>query len=404
MDYLSYLPEELIDGVCEYIPDRDGLHDLRLCCKRLYSKTQHAFDVRHFSVVQCKHFEIYKTQFRLQALMRTMTSMLTPGSLQKLIDLSRNGRTRGVIQEVHLCIVNFDEWARSQVGEDIWDRWRIASLRGVFSTTELEMLRSQVLEKQEKASKKKIRRQQRRLHSRHMHEHNRLRNTGADVELLAEALKNLPSLHTIHSASKFRYSNPPLGARQVFRDIGTWPRIGTSSRIGTIHSIYVVLGALLRSKVRIRSLGLWAQPEESLAHVPNEISSRRGQRKGVPRRTFTESQIVNLGLSQLRDLSFEIAGHFAFRPYSTVYANPPSWFLVLAPRLPHLQSLNFDAEHSETMKAFLQMLVSNEHIFPGLRSLRLVCLSFPNADFETLLKRLALTLQHLEIRDPRPIS
>lgn len=53
-DYLSQLPEELIDEICSYLPEKRDLQRLRLCSKRLKETSSHAFDDRHLGVVKGK--------------------------------------------------------------------------------------------------------------------------------------------------------------------------------------------------------------------------------------------------------------------------------------------------------------------------------------------------------------
>ena len=50
------LPEELVDNVCGYLPEKHDIQQLRLSCKRVHQSSQHAFDHRHFKVVRCELF------------------------------------------------------------------------------------------------------------------------------------------------------------------------------------------------------------------------------------------------------------------------------------------------------------------------------------------------------------
>lgn len=319
--------------------------------------------------------------------------MITRNSLKQLINLTKKERFHKAIKEVQIYIIRFTERSKSTIhGEPLTsdelkefeamlkrhniDQSKYIRLEGVADTGEPVPRHPQILD-----FERKLKRKRRRLHDREMHDQNTMRTTGADLELLAEAFQNLPALKTIKTVHDEQLLRPPIGAKQLYDGMGTWPST-LSDVVAAAHSTSLVLGAILKSGCQPEKLHFSEVPHYLL--LATSPSSRKRIRTSTPALTFAKSQIAELKLPKLRKLYLSLYNYPGGTPHHVFL--PAQWQIEwVQPLLQSVHELYILGNRNNAV-AFLHCLNSIAVDMPHLRSIELQGVSFRFEDLCELLQ------------------
>ncbi|KAF2868294.1 hypothetical protein BDV95DRAFT_609782 [Massariosphaeria phaeospora] len=441
-DLLSKLPGELIDNICTYL-GRGDIHALRTTCATMKEKSHSGFAACHF---------------------RTTRVMLTRESLEALIALAKDERFRASIQVLQLCMVIFLASMKFEIDDEVHnqhereelelacaqaqcheeakhpkvedDRDHHIKQEAVSVTEPVKGLSSQPYSTSKDSRQfqsgialtepagvsssqlsptpeglRRFRRLRRQRYGRHMHSQNTLRTKSIDVELLAEAFRNLPALQSVVITNQLNRDRPPLGLRKVVSEIGMWPvtaslnqsielprvywtdyaansnEIRASYRRFISHGIAVTCGAILRSKIKLKQSFTvdGASYNFRLSKTPE---SRKLGPTTTPAKTFAQSQIKELkqAFSDVQNLSFHFHEHRQNDSIPGLQA-PFAWFKSFIPLFPSVRTLSLTGEtlRERNVSIFSELFTSPD-VFPKLEALHI---SSSQAQLAALVQTLA---------------
>lgn len=199
--------------------------------------------------------------------------------------------------------------------------------------------------------------------------------------------------------------HPPLGARQLYYDTGTWPylNLGSWEVVTSTYCIPEVFGAMLRSGCQLDTLDFCGVPQ----HLPfaKTATSRKLSRTSTPAKTFAQSHFAELKLSKLHHLSLSLSKWRELPLPNTQHVStgrPLHWFASLVPYLTSLRTLCLTStEQHNTGESLIHSLVSTESSPSQLRSLEIRGLGFNLEELTQLLLRNRLTLRSFVCQDAR---
>jgi hypothetical protein len=257
-----------------------------------------------------------------------------------------------------------------------------------------------------------------------------MRKQAIDVELLAEALRNLPGLQSLTIVSDIDESQPPWGARKLRSELGMWPPTASingrersyihKSHFNVLleelfrtyvqcssHAFTLVLGALIRSGTKLKrsfaiDTALYAY------NFPRSQSSRALQPGLTPAKTFSEEKMVQLKpcFTDLKELSLSVKkwGEIIISDELTSM----SWISRFIPLWPAVEKLTivgtFPARPlhrrvatSLSKEKSIQLLALSKDTLPRLRHLCVRNLEFSMKDLLKFVTRHFETMETLEL-------
>jgi hypothetical protein len=261
-DFLSSLPEEIVDKICAYL-NRPDVVSVRMTCNSLKGKSYRQFGLAYFSTVQIT---------------------LTPDSLQDLVKIYSHARFGRCVKKLEIS------------------RW-------AFPTRSYQHIKFPAGDPRDKPEDpvvwQKVKRDQRRRYHKLFHQQCRLRKHGLDHAALVLALQRLPALHSIALVTAIDLENPPRAFNSIRRATGIFPDVSTlpnqnlpyyyNSHRGVyrwnwikeaaemktmaLHSVYLVLGTIAHSGIQLKgTLDLDSHPTQfplEWPHPPKTHTSRR---------------------------------------------------------------------------------------------------------------------------------
>ncbi|KAL6706644.1 hypothetical protein ACN47E_005186 [Coniothyrium glycines] len=308
---------------------------------------------------------------------RTARVMITRDSLQQLVDLTKEERFRKAIKELEIYAVTFDDKTRTNLHNQPVTELESRALKEVLIKNNIDANTYKPQPRPPKhpeppirppgvaAFEAKLRRKRRRLHDKHKHDQNRIRTAGIDLDLLAQAIQNLPALRMIRTVRHLAPQHLPLGVGALKDDIGMWPITRCIP-----HSVPLILGALHKSGAQLECLDLQDVPR----YIPLALTStsRKASRTSTPARTFAQSQFSELNMSKTRRFCILLTWSM---PYARAVPPPQvpstSWIACVLRRMHHLRELRI-THPVKTQPDMLQHLNSENIFLPELRALELV--------------------------------
>lgn len=427
MDFNGFheLPEEIIDHVCANLPKQD-IHNLRLTCKHLAAKSYHQFLVCHFRAAQF---------------------IFTEESLRTLISFAKDPKIGPAIKELQLCLVTFPPQKKHGIHENplTEQEKKEASDIKLVAKTEFGPKRvsetvDSVLEERLTAYSTQLKRNRRRLYSRYEHDQHTMRTKSTDVEMLSEALRLLPALDSITLMDRLDRNDPPWGARKIVNDTSLWPvaasvaaiqddaelrhywfwsavehgnKIERRLKAFSAHSIGVVLGAIYRSRIKLKgSLSFRSAPYSLL--FPMTPTSRNKTPLSTPAKTFAESQIEELKPAMSKLTAFSVSLYEYLRGLDRWGLGdsagvgegvPLGWILKLLPFMSALQRLHIVGEGFRGLteeKDLWKSFADDKVCLPKLCQLEIRSTQFRVADLCQVFANHRDTLQDVSIQDSIP--
>ncbi|KAF2474132.1 uncharacterized protein BDR25DRAFT_311522 [Lindgomyces ingoldianus] len=398
-DFLSQLPGELVDDICANLEIKD-IHSFRLTCKMLHKKSYRQFAVCHFRIAQF---------------------MITRESLQALRDISKDERFRAHIKEIQLCLITFPTSKLDQVDSNpltAEEKDREVYIKSQPKGEAVSEMKINLAE-----FRKQLKRRRRRLYGRHMHSQHTIRKRGIDIELLSEALRNLPKLESFTILEHLDREYPPWGCRKIRDDIGFWPLTGSMSQSQSSdwitpwqldydllrrhclnfcsHALSLALGAIARSQTRLKG-GLRVE-----GAVYNFIvaQDRSRSRCATPAKTFSQPDIEKLkpAFSELTDLSIKSYGYYREDLLLTGHNTPFSWLPKFIPLWQSVKNFEFRGAGLAGEAQVFNMLAESKDCFPRMQSLLLRTTYFQVSALIKVVMNHAGTLQYLSIHACDPI-
>ena len=293
----------MIDQICSGL-SKDDIKALRLTSRLMKANSDYGFVVAHFQVYPF---------------------MITQESLQELVAVSKNERIGPKIKELQLFLVTFPEFKRREItGNPI-------SPKGEEEESGI-MAKHDAAEANEiiKTLREQRKRARRRKFGYHQVSQHTLRKRGLDVELLAEALANLPALES------FTITDGPIRqgedvqkfvvGRELASQIGIEPPTSReecsycwrSPAYWTFntHAFAVSLGAFWRSRPDLKGSFKILTSFHGF-QVPKIPTSRKILPAGTPAASFCEDQLEELARVFSGSLSLQMSNFSDLLPVPT---------------------------------------------------------------------------------------
>ncbi|KAF2181698.1 hypothetical protein K469DRAFT_513956, partial [Zopfia rhizophila CBS 207.26] len=388
---LSQLPGELIENICENLFPMD-IRNFRLSCKALKEKSYHQFGVCFFGV----------SKF-----------MITRESLQTLIHISKNKTFGPCIKELQMCLVTFPQRRLDRITGYSSRFHEEEEEEHYIPYAERQRLKDLVESNYDEYQRqiRNVKRERRRAYGKHMHAQHTLRKQSIDVTMLAEALRNLPSLESITINCRFDRSSLPWGCRKIRREIGMWPapaftankwpprpwlQFHDSVRQHNLeyctHGLAVALGAILKSGIKLKgALNVDGAPYTFV--LPQKPDSRKVDK--TPAKTLAHSQIndLKLAFADLKRLSIKAFEYQRNDHPLPGHEEPLNWLSTFAPLWPAVQDLSITGAGHPGETYIVKTLAKLGDHFPRLRRLKLSKTHFHVPDLITVFLSHINTLQ-----------
>ncbi len=222
-----------------------------------------------------------------------------------------------------------------------------------------------------------------------------MRSTGADVELLTEAICNLPAVMSIRRVSLYELENPPLAGRELFGEIGILTCFDKCPEVQAtvVQVISIVLGTIIRSKRQLKTLEL--QPVPYSLSLSQTSTSRRLSRTSTPPQTLAQDQLDQLHLSKLTSFTLIPPAVRNMINEDATDECPFLWLTPLVSRMKSLRKLCLGAPLGELWVEpfFLPFLAYTDATLPQLNTLEIYGIYFRHQELTSLFRKVAQTLE-----------
>lgn len=280
--------------------------------------------------------------------------MLSTGSLQTLVDISRHGALNKILRHVIIGLESFEATGLSSHSFTISHAQYIA-----FQTVSADQFA--------------------------------LSSSGRDRALLAEAFRNLHNLHTVgirdyEASGRVRDDNrwSSYGAPSISRQIGT--EIQTGSNKHASQAFLLLLQALADADRPVPSI-------ETILRTHQAGLNDTAFFLGSPN---PKMDVVLGGLQQLLLTINPAAETRAFRSDPQIHPTSLESFLLRTTSLKHLR-MNFCKHEFTTVQWVLERLCTTPGLLPVLRRLDLGMMTVMPEVLVNLISKFSATLQHLSL-------
>jgi hypothetical protein len=349
-----------------------------------------------------------------------------------LIDLAKNQKYGPRIKNLELCLVTFADFTKCTIEGSPRTKAEINQYEDIAvqedinvesELSELDQLIQSAKDGSERQEifRKHLKRRRRRNYGRHQVDQYTMRKQGIDMDMLVEALQNLPSLESIGLVDVLDQTSPPWGARKLREDIGIWPGTAFRRRTDTYydyytlrederrsylsflsHALALTFGAIVKSGVKLKRSFAVNGALYDFA-LPKKPSSRRLRPTGTPAKVFCEERIPELvpAYAELKELSIHSYSYHRNDLAMVGHENPFDWITTYIPIWSSIESLSVKGAGLEREPHALKIFSSSSDVFPRLQHLKLESLPFHIGNFKALLAHHSGTLKTLSIKNCR---